>query len=294
MRFSHKLGAAVWLVLGTFIFDQVAAAHLTYPAARDFGTFTSELREFTISGQTTKSFGWADGTDADFGRQDDQRYLQFTLAIAQRITISIRADDPLTMLPAFSIYSGLGHAATSVANPDYDGATVTQDYLTTLGTPQPREGAFDALHTWKIGNDSDPQSGYVASLVTLTYMDNAADGTPANYGSAAGVNGDGSTDGIITAAFSLPAGSYTLVVGGADYASTDVTNRAFTAIITNVPEPSGASLAASGIILLAFLRHRSHPKSRRISHCASTFFYAIAIHSRPGSPYIQCSPRCPC
>lgn len=236
-----------------FVGIRGASAHLTYPAARNFGTFSIEPRVISITGQSTKAFGWADGTDADFAKQDDQRYFQFTLDSSITITITITALDPALFLPGFSIYSGLGHAATDVANPDYDGAPFTQQYLASLGAPT-REGAFDALHTWKIANDAAVS---LADLVTLTYVGHAADGTVDNYGSAPGINGDGVADGFITASFNLPAGAYTLAVGGANYFSADTANRGFTATVTNVPEPSSALLIAVGLGAFGLMRRRS-------------------------------------
>lgn len=230
-----------------------AFGHLTYPVTRDFGIFGLDPRTITITGQATKAFGWADGTDEDFARQDDQRYFRFTLDTPMLITVSITALDFNNLLPGFSIYSGLGHAATDSAFPDFDGALITQQYLQSLGAPT-REGAFDALHTWKIANE--PATSF-ADLATLTYVGHAADGTAANYGSAPGINGDGTADGFVTATFDLPAGAYTLVVGGANYFSTDATSRGFDATVTNVPEPTSALLIATGFAALGLARRRT-------------------------------------
>ena len=81
--------------------------------------------------------------------------------------------------------------------------------------------------------------------------------------SAPGINGDGFADGFLTATFDLPAGSYTLVVGGADYFSADTTNRGFNATLTNVPEPSSAMLIAAGLTAFG-LRRRRLPFARNI------------------------------
>lgn len=267
MRISHLL--AVFVCVGT----STALAHLTYPPARYFSNDPAHLTlndpylldtpsTRTITGQTTKAFGWAAGTDNDFARQDDQRYLRFTLDVPMTITISITATDPTHFLPAFSLYAGVGHALVNSTFPDYDGAAITQQYLQSLGGVQPKAGAFDALHTWKIAND--PAASF-ADLATLTYVGHAADGTPANFGSAIGINGDGMTDGFVTGTFFLAAGEYTLVVGGANYflqgtdslaPNYDNSNYAFTATVSNVPEPSALGLLATGAIALGLLRRR--------------------------------------
>ena len=233
-----------------------AFAHLTYPVARDFGSFSLDPRISPINGQTTKAFGWADGTDADFGHQDDQRYFKFTLETATFITISITSQDPANFLPAFSIFSGVGHGVADTSNPDYDGAQITRDYLESLRLADgiTREGAFDALHTWKIAND--PATSF-ADLATLVYVGHMADGTSDNFGLASGIIGDGVADGFVTATFELPAGVYTLVVGGANYYTADATSRAFNAIVTNIPEPSCAILLAAGLLPIGLLRRRS-------------------------------------
>jgi len=267
MRISHLFPVLVCVGAST------ALAHLSYPAARYFSndpTHTTLNDPFLldtpstriISGQSTKAFSWASGTDDNFARQDDQRYLRFTLAAPMTITISITSADPVRFLPAFSVYAGVGHALADVSRLDYDGAQITQQYLQSLGGTQPKEGAFDALHTWKIADD---QATSLADLATFTYAGHAADGTSANFGPAAGINGDGVADGFVTGTFSLAAGEYTLVVGGANYFLQGLNNAlpnydnasyAFTAAVSNVPEPSSAGLLAVGLAALGLLRQR--------------------------------------
>jgi hypothetical protein len=128
------------------------------------------------------------------------------------------------------------------------------------------------LTDWSIGNDptyntaGDPTSGvlYTARLAYFTYLGHAADGTSANYGHAAGINGDGVADGNVTTMFNgLAAGDYSLFVGGADYdAQLSETGPAyptyaFTASVQTVPEPSTwALLACGGLVLGAALRRK--------------------------------------
>lgn len=144
--------------------------------------------------------------------------------------------------------------------------------LSVNSRPAGTEGSFRALTDWSIGNDptystaGDPTSGvlYAARLVHFTYLGHLADGTSANYGHAAGINGDGVADGSVTATFNgLAAGDYSLFVGGADYdaqlSETGPTypTYAFTASVQTVPEPSTwALLASGGLALGAALRRK--------------------------------------
>jgi len=225
-----------------------ASAHLSY-IGRNFGTFSSaQSRTLTISGQTVpNNWGWADGTDADFAHTHEQRYFRFTLQDATTIQITVDALDPANLLPGFSIYSGLGKPN------DYE-SDITIDYLATLPGP-PKEGAFSALATFRMGREEDTT---FEAMSTLTYVAHAADGTSANYGTAAGINGDSLPDGRISAVFTLAAGDYTLVIGGANFFSqSDATVRNITATIATVPEPSCSLLVLGGMAAgLARIRQR--------------------------------------
>lgn len=225
-------------------------AHLTYPATRNFGTFDgSSAQSVSITGQSSRANGWADGADANWAPQDNQRYFQFTLLSATTINVSVMSLVPATFFPALSVYSGLGHAATDSAHPDFDGSTTTQAYLAALGAPT-RSGAFNALGDLTIGNDDDAANNYVGSLIKLLYQGSAADGTASNYGSAAGINGDGHLDGLLTASLNLPAGVYTMAISGADYNNPSTTAYGFNTTVSTVPEPGVTSLL--GVTALAF------------------------------------------
>ncbi|RYD22907.1 MAG: hypothetical protein EOP88_06330 [Verrucomicrobiaceae bacterium] len=249
----------------TLLFTHTASAHTNYGGvARDLGPSAGSTPGIitgasvgtpyfkTINTQSvTSNFGWAHGTEAAFGDAHDIRAFRFTLAEAGWATIqattAARGSGLAGLLPAFSLYSGLLHTTTGS---DYDTAPVTQTYLATLGNPQPRRGAFDALHTWKIGNDA-------GELSTLTYVGNAADGTSANFGSAAGINGDGTADGNVSGSWWLPAGDYTLIVGGGSINGADATGTYGVDVsLTVIPEPSAALLGAVAGLGLVLRRKR--------------------------------------
>jgi len=243
----------------SFLASSSAYAHLTYRASRDFGIFTlAEPRSFTISGQTTTAFSWADATDDDFGKQDDGRYFQFTLEDTTTVFITATGE-PSILLPAYSVYGGRGNAIATPDSPDYDTAPITLQYLASLPGPA-KEGSVNALATWRIGNDLGTT---FADLATLTYIGHAADGIAANYGTAPGITGDGVADHFVAGSFVLPGGSYTLFVGGADYTSPDTVARPVSVTVSTIPEPSSVLLIAGGLSALSFRRNRPNHTSTK-------------------------------
>lgn len=239
-------------------------SHVSYPTggSRDFGTLVPGGPAISLATNPTVSgdHGWADGTDADFGDSHKVRGLRFTLSAPATITLTINAVTS-GFLPGYSIYSGLAHLAPITAAPgsaDYDTSAISLDYLGTLGGVA-KEGAFTALTTWRMGGDNQtgPVFNYNAidGLSTFTYMGHAVDGTAANYGSAPGIVGDGNADGNVSGTFSLPAGDYSIFVGGANYAATNpATTYTFGASIVAVPEP--ASLVGLLMGATVLLRRR--------------------------------------
>ena len=178
------------------------------------------------------------------------------------VTISVTASNngsPTilgTLLPGFSVYSGLAHLSPLTA--DHDLAPITLDYLATLPAPA-KEGAFSALNTWKVGNE-DPGVTF-ADMTTFTFRGYAVDGTAANFGSAPGVTGDGQADGFVTKTFQMAPGDYTLFVGGGNYAGQSPLDTANYGIITTVvaspvPEPASAAMIGLGALAFASLRRR--------------------------------------
>jgi len=230
-----------------------AFGHLSY-SNRNFGIFTGlEPQSLTITGQTVaNNWGWADGTDASFGHSHELRFFRFNLQITTSVTITVASLDALAMLPGFSIYSGLAHLPP--AGLDYETDFVFQ-YLATLPGPT-KEGAFNALATWRMGNDA---STSYDDFSTFTYIGNAADGGAANYGSAAGINGDGVPDGTVTATFLLGPGDYTVGVGGANYdgQGVDTTADGITVTVSTVPEPASGVLTAASVLVIGLRRRRN-------------------------------------
>lgn len=256
-------------LLLTLITISSASAHLTY-TSRDLGTFSpgNEVASSLKSGSISSTFGWAYSTDDDFGDSHRNRAFRFTLLNPGVVTLSVqRTGTGNTLLPAFSIYSGL--AQLSPDQPGHDAGELSLTYLASLGGTQPKQGAFFALGDWSIGNDptyntpGDSNSGIAipAVLRTLAYMGNAADGTSANYGSAAGINGDGNADGYVTGTFFLPTGDYTLMVGGGEYLTTPpagpYTSYGVSVTLSVIPEPSSFAISALAGVCLIFRRHRN-------------------------------------
>jgi hypothetical protein len=81
---------------------------------------------------------------------------------------------------------------------------------------------------------------------------------------AAGINGAGIADGLVTGNFSLPAGDYSVFVGGANISTEGsppaipgtYANYASTLTLSTVPEPSNCLLIGLAGLGLAFLRRR--------------------------------------
>jgi hypothetical protein len=234
---------ALLLSIGT----PIAFAHVSYNG-RNFGTLTGSEPATTISNvSVTGAFGWADGTDSDYGDSHRLRAFRFALTYDATVTISVAATSNGglllgDLLPGFSLYAGLAHLPPAAL--DHDGSAVSQEYLGQLGGPA-REGCFVALGDWKMGNDDGDLSSFV-------YKGHAADGSAVNFGPADGIRGDGVADGFVSGTFQLPAGDYSLFVGGAlyDSQSSGIAARGMNVSVLAVPEPSTAALALPATVLL--------------------------------------------
>ena len=266
-----------------------ALAHISY-TGRNFGTLIISTDASITNQAVSSGFGWADATDTDWGDSHRGRFFRFKLSGSGDVQITAQRNDLMgTFLPAFSLFSGLAQRANnegvqqgSVYRTEalaHDGAALSiQSLVDQFGSGNVsglggsgKEGSFRSLGNWSIGNDptyntaGDPTSGILiaARLANFTYIGHAADGTSTNFGNAAGIVGDGTADGFVTATFSsLAAGDYSLFVGGANYAlQTTETGPTFPTYGVNVtvglvPEPSTSSLLLGGAALLGLLRRR--------------------------------------
>lgn len=248
-----------------------AFAHLTY-GGRDFGTLVDGAPAIVNSTQLlSSSFGWADATDSDWGDSHRGRFFRFTLSsptsvsiTAQRNTNAAATGAQGVLLPGISLFSGLGTVAPE--QPGHDASA-----LSVASRPVTTEGSFRSTADWSLGNDptyntaGDPLSGvlYAARLANFTFVGYAVDGTSANFGYEPGLIGDGVADGYVSAIFTnLPAGNYSLFVGGADYAAqltegpTTFPTYGVTVSVAAIPEPGTFGLAMGAAALGAMLVRR--------------------------------------
>lgn len=234
------------------------SAHIEY-TGRDFGGFTpgGATNSVTISSNKISSnYGWADGTDADFGDSHKLLPFRFTLLSTGLVTLQIQGSSfrsgvlnvPAMANPGFSIYRGLAHLPPLLG--DHDTSGISSAYNDATYGAGKWEGSFNALGDWKIGNDD---GNTFADLSSFTYFGNAADGSSTNFGNAAGINGDGLADSYVQGSFLLGPGDYSIFVGGADYYGVSTSSFGFNATLSVavIPEPSTYALFAVGAMVLA-------------------------------------------
>ncbi len=238
-----------------------ASAHIFY-TGRDFGTLATGAPAVTLNSSVGSGSGWAEATTETWGDSHSGRFFRFTLTETMSVGITVqRADPGSAFLPAFSLYEGLAHLAPH--KPAHDGSA-----LSMTSRPEGTIGSLRALTGWSIGNDpayvvdGDPASEilYDASLRYFTYIGHAADGSPANFGDADGILGDGIADGWVTGVFdNLAPGDYSIFVGGADF---DIGPGSYgiDVTMTAIPEPSSYAIGLGAAVfgLLLFRRSRRH------------------------------------
>jgi PEP-CTERM motif len=243
-------------------------AHISYKGTFSYTGLSTQSNSVTnqaVSG----NYGWADAADADFGDSHKARAFRFHLDNESLVTITAQANAGATstsiggLMPGFSVYNGLVH---TTGGADYDTANITKAYLNATypngsgGTT--KEGAWNALGDWKVGNDAGVN---FSDLSTLTFKGYAVDGTSANFVSLPGVTGDGNQDGVVTKTFRLAAGDYSLFVGGAHYAAQNPSNPdlsksyglSTTISVSAVPEPESLALVLAGLVIVGFSRRQA-------------------------------------
>jgi hypothetical protein len=258
MHFSNSLIFRFTAGLAV-VLPAAAWAHIGY-GGRDFGTLPLAGAQREISGQTvSSSFGWADASDADFGDSHRGRFYRFTLAEPMQIELTARRGDVAGQTgaaelfrPGVSVYAGLAQLAPESAA--HDGAS-----LSVASRPAGTEGSFRALHDWSIGNEGNP--AFAARLASFTYLGHAADGWE-------GEEADGAVRLVLG---TLPAGDFSIFVGGADYLaqltetpSYGPTQSSFPSYgvslslkATPIPEAATAALwSGLGACVVAVLRRR--------------------------------------
>jgi len=285
-----KTRAALFLVL--LPLSNPAMAHVSY-ANRNFGTLPLDGSVQSINNQTVGgSFGWADGTTADWGDSHRLRAFRFTLDSEASVTITAARNNggtgPAdTFMPGFSLFSGLtqrgnnegvfqGETYRTEALAHDSSAIGIQWLVDQFGSEagglggSGKKGAFNSLGDVNIGNDptyvvaGDPTSGILipARIATIHYVGHAADGTSANFGDAPGINGDGNPDGFVTWTFhNLAAGEYSIFVGGANLAGAGTESSpwptfGFALSVQAVPEPGTFALVFIGLASVYGLRRR--------------------------------------
>ena len=223
LRAATKLAGGLVTAAVCLTASNVAQAHISY-SGRDFGSYSGLTNgSKTITNQTiTGNYGWADAADGILGDSHRGRAFRFHLDNAALINLAVSANpgtNLLVLTPAFSIYSGLAAIAPFAVgwtnlpvSPDHDGAPasvawriewVQQNIDTNATTEAPTDGSWNALGNWKIGGDGD-LPGDVSQLSSFIYQASAA-----ATGGATNVSGS----------FALPAGDYTVFMGGNDIAN---------------------------------------------------------------------------
>jgi len=223
---TAKLTGGFLTLAACLLAGNIAEAHISY-SGRDFGAYSGLTNgSFTITNQTvTGNYGWADAADGILGDSHRGRAFRFHLDNYALITLTVSANPNATtnslggLTPAFSIYSGLAAIApfppTQTTNPpsadhDFSEASVAwriwwvqQNINPGATNESPTDGSWNAVGDWKIGGDGD-LPGDFSQLSSFIYK-----------GSAASTNSGGS----VTGSFGLPAGDYTVFIGGNDIAN---------------------------------------------------------------------------
>lgn len=243
--FKQALTATVLLAGLT---SGTAKAHLT-PIS--FGTFDGSPASATALGSAIGNFGWIDGSDADWSDSHKVALFSFTLTRAADVLLSFEgkaaAGGRTGLNPGFSVYQGYPHAITDDLTADHDYSEGSILIRNTDSGGAYTEGSFRALTSWRITNDAD---SLAQDATNFNYIGHAYDGSQ-NYGTGIIPGGDGLLDNKVARQFQLAAGTYSVFVGGSNYASqTNFATRGIGAAITVVPLPAPFLLFLSGLSVL--------------------------------------------
>lgn len=237
---------------------QTAWAHLSY-TGRDFGTFSGLAdASNSITTTATNNFAWADAASGNLGDSHGARAFRFTLQNTAWVDFTVDAVSA-DLLPAFSIYAGLGAVRTGGVWPgtqtsaDYDSSaasTVWRDgwAVANLGagkTSADTDGVWNALGDWKMGGDGDA-AGDDSVLSHFVYQGSAT-----------------TTTDIVTGRFLLGAGDYTIMIGG-NNANIVAGPFSYSALlnVSAVPEPENMALIMAGLSLVGWQVRRRQQVSK--------------------------------
>ncbi|TXI30592.1 MAG: PEP-CTERM sorting domain-containing protein [Nitrosomonas oligotropha] len=254
---KHSLRYALFLAgLSTGLVSAPAMAHI-HPI--NFGTFDGTAGPTSSAlASVPGNFGWIDGTDADWGDTHKLSVYQFTLTGAADVQLSFEQAVALGgrngLNPGFSLYSGLVHDPASPGGPDHDFSAGSIFIRDTDSGGAVTEGAFRALHDWRITNESDPA---IVPPSVLTYIGHAYDGSQ-DYGTGVIPGGDGLLDHKVSQTFHLAAGDYTVFAGGSDFVSQFAAVKSLgvsgtLSVISAVPEPETYAMLLAGLGLIGAL-----------------------------------------
>jgi hypothetical protein len=228
LRHLAKVAGGFLTLAAVLTAGNIANAHLSY-SGRDFGSYSGLTNGTLIftNPVITGNYGWADAADGVLGDSHKARPFRFHLDNQALVTLTASANVNKNsgtntlgdLTPAFSVYSGLGAIApfpptqtalVPSADHDFSASSVAwriwwvQQNLDSNATSEaPTDGSWNALGDWKIGGDGD-LPGDFSQLSSFTYKGSAASTT---------------SGGSVTGSFLLPAGDYTVMVGGNNLAN---------------------------------------------------------------------------